>query len=307
VLSKGDTHCREYQRMRYIMFSKHLQSMPVAEAGHTIRALGFDGVELTVRPGGHVVPERVREELPRAVDQLGEIGLGVPALVVEVHNRATPFAADVCEMAGRVGATELRTSSNPYRGFGSIREQITGAREESKQLEALAREYGVRFNVHCHSGDYLSSQGAILAMVLDGTDPRYVGVSLDVGHLTAEGGRSGWRQSIDFLQDRVGIVAVKSYGWFWEPAPGTGEIQWTAKLVPLEAGTVRWRQAFELLRGAGWDADRRALVSIHSEYQGASSWRDLSVADLIAQTRRDFAWLRAQADPRAPTGTPSPA
>jgi sugar phosphate isomerase/epimerase len=280
--------------MRYVMFTKHLQTMPVREAGETIKALGFDGVELTVRPGGHVLPERVDEDLPRAVETLREVGLEVPALVVEVHNRGEEYAAPVCRAAGKVGATVLRTSSARYREFGTIREQIAAARQDAKELESLGEEFGVRLCVHCHSGDFLSSGGALLAMVIDGTDPRFVGVSLDLGHLTTEGGKSGWRQSIDLLQDRVGIVAVKSFGWFREPDPRSGELTWNAKLVPLSEGNVHWRQAFDLLSRVGWDADGRALVSVHSEYQGAGSWRSLDVPELVEQTRQDFAYLRKQ-------------
>jgi sugar phosphate isomerase/epimerase len=281
--------------MRYIMFTKHLQTMSIVEAGKTIKELGFSGVELTVRPNGHIHPQNVREELPRAVDDLRALGLETPALVVEIHNRQEEYSAVVCEMAGKVGATELRTSSHRYKPFGSIREQIAEATKDAKDLESLGKEYGVRLDVHCHSGDFLSGNGGILDTVLGETDPKYVGVSLDVGHLTVEGGKSGWKQSLDLLANRVGIVAVKSFGWFHEADPKIGEMRWNAKLVPLEEGNVQWRQAFEYLRSAGWDANDRALVSIHSEYQGGGSWRSLDVPELIEQTRKDFRYLQQQA------------
>src|SRR6266508_1007986 len=281
--------------MRYIMFSKHLQTMSVTEAGKTINSLGFDGVELTVRPNAHILPNNVAEDLPRAVEDRRAAGLETPAIVVEIHNRAQDFSEAVCRAAGKVGARELRTSSHRYRGFGEIREQIAAARKDAKELEALGREYGVRLCIHCHSGDFLSGQGGILAMITDETDPRHVGVSLDVGHLTVEGGKSGWRQSIDLLKERVGIVAVKSFGWFYEPDTKTGEKRWISKLVPLEEGNVQWRLALQLLRQAGWDADGRALVSVHSEYQGAGSWRSLETPELVEQTRNDFAYLKSQA------------
>jgi sugar phosphate isomerase/epimerase len=281
--------------MRYVMFSKHLQTLSVAEAGKTIKSLGFDGVELTVRPGGHVLPDNVAEDLPHAVDELRAAGLETPAIVVEIHNRQQEFSEAVCRAASKVGARELRTSSHRYRGFGEIREQIAEARKNAKELEALGREHGVRLCIHCHSGDFLSGQGGILAMITDETDPRFVGVSLDVGHLTTEGGKSGWRQSIDLMKERVGIVAVKSFGWFHEPDPKSGEKRWNPKLVPLEDGNVHWKLAFQLLRQAGWDADGKALVSVHSEYQGAGSWKNLDTPELVEQTRKDFAYLKTQA------------
>ena len=281
--------------MRYLMFSKHLQTLSVGEAGQAIKGLGFDGVELTVRPGGHVGVERVEEELPRAVEELNALGVAVPAIVVEIHGRREPYAEAVCRAAARVGATTLRTSSQRYARFGAIREEIDAARADARALEALGREHGLRLCIHCHSGPMLSAQGPTLAMIVDGTDPRHVGVSLDIAHLTVEGGLDGWRQSIDLLQGRVGIVAVKSFGWFGEPDAETGGTRWTPKVVPLAEGGARWREAFALLRQLGWDADGQALVSVHSEYQGSASWRELSVDEVIEQTRQDMVWLRRQA------------
>lgn len=282
--------------MRYLMFSKHLQTLAIPEAGRAIRELGFDGVELTVRPGGHVGVENVEADLPRAVEQLGEVGLSVPAIVVEIHNRRQPYAEAVCRAARAVGARELRTSSQRYKPFGSIREQIAAAKADAKELEALGREHDLRLCVHTHSGNYLSAQGATLATILDETDPRYVGVSFDLAHLTAEGSNAGWMQSLDLLHDRIGIVAVKSYAFFGAPDAETGGTRWTSKLVPLDQGSARWRDAFHLLRQVGWDADGQALVSVHSEYQGGASWRELDVPELIEQTRADLVWLRRQAD-----------
>lgn len=280
--------------MRYLMFSKHLQELDVPAAGRAMKALGFDGMELTLRPNGHILPERVAEDLPGAVAALAELGLEVPALVTDIQGKDAPSARTVCAAAAKVGATCLRNGAWPYRPFGTIREQVAAATRNARELEELGRDYGVCFCVHCHSGGTLTAHGALLAQILADTDPRYVAVSLDLGHLTVEGGNGGWIQSIDLLQDRIGILAVKSFGWFSEPDLRTGGTRWTPKLVPLAAGAVQWARAFTLLRQAGWDSDGRALVSLHSEYQGPSSWRSLTLPELLAQTGDDFAFLRRQ-------------
>lgn len=274
--------------MRYIMFSKHLQSLDVPAAGRAIKELGFDGVELTVRADGHVLPERVEEDLPRAVEELRTIGLEVPAIVVDVNQADVPRARAVCAAAGGVGATLLRAPAWRYRPFGTIREQIAAAMRCAQEIEALGREYGLRFCVHAHSGAFLTGQGALLAQIIGETDPRYVAASFDLGHLSAEGSNNGWVQSIDLLQGRVGILAVKSFGWFTEPDPETGGSRWTPKLLPLKDGGVQWARAFSLLRQTGWDADGRAVVSLHSEY----GWLD--VPQLLAQTAADLAFVRRQ-------------
>ena len=67
------------------------------------------------------------------------MGLEVPALVVEIHNRSEPYSAAVCRAAGAVGATVLRTSSARYREFGTIREQIDAARKDARTYRVWAR------------------------------------------------------------------------------------------------------------------------------------------------------------------------
>lgn len=281
--------------MRYLMFSKHLQELDVAAAGQAIKTLGFDGVELTVRAGGHVEPERVKEDLPRAVEALRAIGLAVPAIVTDIKGKDAPHAHAVCAAAAQVSATHLRNGAWPYRPFGQIREQVAAATRNASELEDLGREYGLRFCVHCHSGATLTAHGALLAQIIADTDPRFVAASFDLGHLTVEGGNGAWIQSIDLLQDRIGIVAVKSFGWFSESDTATGAVRWTPRLVPLAEGAVQWARAFSLLRQVGWDSDGDALVSVHSEYQGRGSWRSLDLPELLTQTGEDLAFLRRQA------------
>lgn len=281
--------------MRFSMFSKSLQTMSVLEAGKTVKSVGFDGIELTVRPKGHVLPEKVREDLPRAVDELHALGLDIATIVTEVHSAGDPLAHDVCAAAARAGIRLLRTSAPRYRPFGKIREQIAAARNEAADLEKLGREYGVMLCIQTHSGEMLGANAGILDQILAGTDPRLVGVGLSPGHLVVEGGAGGWMQAIDLFQDRIGMVDAKSYGWFHEPDEATGEKVWIHKKVPLDRGSVRWREVFVLLRQVGWDRDGQAVVALGSEYEGGS-WRNLNLPDLINQSREDLAYIRHQAE-----------
>jgi sugar phosphate isomerase/epimerase len=59
-------------------------------------------------------------------------------------------------------------------------------------------------------------------------------------------------------------------------------------MVPLQRGVVAWPEVFACLRQIGFDG----WVSVHSEYQGSHSWRDLTVEELIEQTREDLKYLR---------------
>src|SRR6476620_11437043 len=51
------------------VFSKPLHWLSHAETAKIIAAAGYGGIDYTVRvPQGHVLPEKVQEDLPRAVD-----------------------------------------------------------------------------------------------------------------------------------------------------------------------------------------------------------------------------------------------
>src|SRR2546429_7168339 len=49
------------------LFSKPLPGMDWRRLAQAAKSLGFGGIDLTVRRGGHVQPERAAEDLPKAV------------------------------------------------------------------------------------------------------------------------------------------------------------------------------------------------------------------------------------------------
>ena len=57
--------------------SRHLQWTTLEDAIAVAKEAGFDAIEWNVRKGGHVAPERVEQELPRAVELTRKAGLAV--------------------------------------------------------------------------------------------------------------------------------------------------------------------------------------------------------------------------------------
>src|SRR5207302_1470824 len=52
------------RRLPIVYFSKHLHWLDWEHMAETTKELGFDGLDVTVREGGHVEPAQVREDLP---------------------------------------------------------------------------------------------------------------------------------------------------------------------------------------------------------------------------------------------------
>ena len=274
--------------MKWMMFIKHLQTLPLPEAGRAIRGLGFEGVDLTVRPEGSVAPERVRDALPEAIRILHDWGLSVPLVTTAITSANDPHARDILETAAAAGIREAKLGYVPVKQFGTFQATLEQFNRELDGLEKLAKSTGVRVNLHLHSGMYLTSLSAAVWWLIKDRDPAAVGAYVDPGHMFVEGGRDGWRLGLDLLHARIALVALKDLYWEQVPDEKLGKARWVTKIAPFDRGAVPWPDVFDILKQARFDG----WISVHSEYQGSHSWRDMDVAGVIEQTRSDMAYLQ---------------
>ena len=272
--------------MRWMMFIKHLQTLPLGEAGRRIKELGLEGVDLTVRPGGSVLPENVRTGLPEAQRTLHDWGLEIPLVTTGIVS-ADAHARDILETAASLGIRETKLGYVPVKQFGTFESTLDAFQREMDGLEKLARETGVRVNIHSHSGGYLSAIPMAVWQLIKDRDPKAVGAYVDPGHLVIEGSREGWRLGMDLLRERIALVAIKDLAWAQKPDEKLGKNRWVLRVVPFDQGAVPWPEFFDLLRKSHFDG----WISVHSEYQGANAFRDLSVDELLVQTRQDLQFL----------------
>jgi len=273
--------------MELVMFSKMLQEFSVDKAGDIIKDLGFDGVDLTVRPGGHVLPEKVCEDLEPAVELLRDKGLSVPMLTTAIESADDPTAEDIFEAAAACGVQRLKLGYWQVREFGTMRQKIAEAKQALVGINALAEKYGVSANIHVHSGDFLSALSPVVWMLIEDFDPACIGAYPDLCHMGLEGGRSGWKQGLDLLGDRINMLGVKNAGLYPE-TDAEGKTRWQGKLVPVWEGLTPFPQAFSYLKQVGFDGP----CSFHSEYQGSFSFKDMTTQELIEQTREDLKYVR---------------
>ena len=268
------------------MFSKMLKNignLTIEESGKHIARMGFDGVDLTVRPGGHISPQEASKELPKAVENLNSKGLSVPMITSSVTSADEKFAVEIFKAASECGVKFIKLGYWRYEGFGTIKKQIKHVRDDNlRGLYKLSEEYNVTSGLHIHSGDFLTSNPVVVYLLLRDYDPRYLCAYIDPGHMAVEGGLSGWKIGMDILQEHIRMVAVKDYGWFQEEDPKTGEKKWKARTVPLSEGLVPWEEVFSYLKQINFDGP----VSLHSEYH------DVDFQGLIRRTEADIHYLK---------------
>ncbi len=118
-------------------FSKCLQFLDYYKLGETLASVGFDGVDLTVRKGGHVLPEKVKEDLPMAVKALSKSGIGVPMMVTGINNPEDPQTEQILGTASELGIKYYRMGSLMYNKGKSVKENLDLYKAVFEKLEKI--------------------------------------------------------------------------------------------------------------------------------------------------------------------------
>src|SRR2546428_1995361 len=134
------------------IFSKHLPKLNYEELGKKSKEIGFDGVDLTVRPGGHVLPERAAADLPRALDTIRSHGIDVPMITTGLVSASDPAARPTLQTAGRGKVPCFKLGYWRYKG-ANVDQVLADVKRDTRGLVALAKEYGITAGFHNHSGN----------------------------------------------------------------------------------------------------------------------------------------------------------
>jgi sugar phosphate isomerase/epimerase len=150
---------------------------PLAEVVALVRELGFDGVELPVRPGYPVDPENVQRELPLAARLFADAGLGI----FSVAGPTDEATIATCAAQG-IPMVRIMVPVGP-EGYLSAEAR---ARRELDALLPLLERYQVTVGVQNHNGRFVSNAMG-LHHLLEPYDPTYVAEIWDAAHTALNG------------------------------------------------------------------------------------------------------------------------
>ena len=175
----------------FCAFVKFVQSLPFDELAEKLAAMGYHGVEATVRNKGIVQPERVEKDLPKLVEALRKQGLAVTVMASDINNPADPLSRRVMETASELGIQRYRMKYFRYAKDRPIRPQIDALRQRVGPLAEANRKLGLQGLYQNHAGpQYLGATLWDLPMLLRDVDPKDIGIAFDIRHATATGGTS---------------------------------------------------------------------------------------------------------------------
>ena len=256
-LSAAAQSAKESKPLSLNVFSKHLQFLDYQEMAKVAREIGFDGVDLTVRPGGHVEPENAKRDLPKAVEAIRSEGLQSVMMASGINNAEDPVNLQVLNAAAKQGIKYYRLSY--YRITGKKLPSWKATLDPFKKLFDALGKLNEKLDLHGayqnHSGMYVGSYLPDIAYLLEGNDPRWLGCQFDIRHATVEGG-TAWPLGLEWLKDYISTIVVKDFKW------GIRNGKHRVINVPVGAGVVDFVGYFKELRKYGIHPE----VSMHFEY-----------------------------------------
>jgi L-ribulose-5-phosphate 3-epimerase len=237
------------------IFSKNLQWLNYSDMANLAAEIGFEGIDLTVRPNGHVEPARVADDLPRAVEAVRRAGIHIPMITTGILSATEKDTEHILKTAGSLGVRSYRMGWLRYDEKVSIDDNLKKFGDDFKNLEALNMKYKIRGEYQNHSGAYLGSAVWDIAGILKKCDPRWMGLQYDVLHATVEGANA-WPLGLRQASSHVTSLPIKDFQW------SKKDDKWVTELVPLSKGMVDFTKFFSLIKSLGIDGP----FSMHFEY-----------------------------------------
>ncbi|MSU49195.1 MAG: sugar phosphate isomerase/epimerase [Opitutus sp.] len=277
-------------RRKIAVFTKTLQWTSLTQMADMVAECGFDGLDLTVRPRGHVEPERVKEDLPRFAEAMKNVGKEIVMLTTAIGSADEPHTDDILSTAAKLGIGHYRTTWYRYRAEQKIDDTLQECVTKLKGLATLNAKHRIKAGYQNHAGASVGSPVWDLALILREVQSPWIGCQYDIRHAMVEG-TNAWTVGFDYIGRHINTFIFKDYAW----TKGSG--QWRPVNVPLGDGMVDF---------AAYAARIKALsleipVTLHMEYDlgGAElGQRNVSITppQMIAALKSNLAVVRRALD-----------
>ena len=238
------------------VFSKPLADFSYADTAKLLAETGYGGIDYTVRVAqGHVLPDKVEEDLPRAIDAAHAAGLKVEMITTEIKSAREKDTEKLLRTAAKHGVKFYRLGNFTYDAKLSVIESLEKIQPQLKELGQLNQSLGLHGALQNHMGVRVGSPVWDLYELLRDIDPRGIGVQYDIRHATTEGGQS-WPLGLKLLKPWIKCTDVKDFRW--QQSPGKAVVEG----MPLGEGIVPLDAYFKLKKELGIGGP----ISVHLEY-----------------------------------------
>jgi sugar phosphate isomerase/epimerase len=261
-----------------IVFSQNLVQIGYPELGDIVHQLGFDGVDLSVLPGGHVEPRIANVDEVRAFEVMEGAGLSVPVITTVVTSPMDRTALPVIAFAGMSHVPLFRPGTWPYNNAPNIMQRIGEVQRDLAGLLAFGRQYGTAAAFHNPAGDNVGAAVWDIQRILEPFDANLAGFYFDICNATAEGGAGGWEIALRLALPRLKAVTIQDFIWEKQNE------HWQMTKCPLGQGMVDWPKFFKLLAQANYAGPVTLEIGYPVRDMPSALTRDLQFARKQLQT-----------------------
>jgi len=237
------------------VFSKHLHFLNWSDAAEIAKEIGFNGLDLTVRPKGHVLPENVKRDLPKAIQTIKQAGLSCEMMTTAISDIKNKTDQDVIQTAAAEGVKFYRSNWFKYKEDISLEASLEFYKEKINELSELNKKHNIIGCYQNHSGTKVGASVWEVRKILETADPKFFGTQYDIRHAVAEGGRS-WPNGVQLLKNQIKTIVLKDFKW------GKVKGKWKIVNIPIGEGMVDFDAYFKLLKKYGL----KPPTSLHLEY-----------------------------------------
>lgn len=268
------------------LFSKHLQFLNYNDMSAAAVEMGFDGLDLTVRRKGHVLPENVTLDLPKAVEAMKKHGLKPKMMSTNVWDVNDTTNKEVLKTASNLGFSHYRCGWLKYPEGKSITKSQALYARQAKDLEILNKKLGLIGGYQNHSGKHVGAPIWDLLPILEATEGKFMGSQYDIRHAVVEGGES-WELGLRRIKPFINTIVLKDFKW------GMIHGKWEPINVPMGEGMVDFNRYFSLLKKYKINVP----VSLHVEYDlgGAEKGAKkitIKEKEVLSSIKKDLVFLK---------------
>jgi sugar phosphate isomerase/epimerase len=210
-----------------------------------VQALGFDGVDLSVEPDGHVIPAKAPNQLMPALEACTGIGLDVPMITTVLTQAQDKDSQEVLGLATYIQVPFYRPGHFKCTGSVQIEMHLPYVQRDIANLAQLGRYTKMAMGVQNFMDGTEGASVADINRVIRPLDPHWVGFDFDVASATTEGGTAGFEGPLAIALPRLKMVTLRDFKW--EGPEGATR---TAKPCPLGDGVVDFPKFFAALAKA---------------------------------------------------------
>jgi sugar phosphate isomerase/epimerase len=239
--------------------------MPLPELGKFVKGLGFEAIELPVRPGYQVPPEQVSRGLPAAVSILADCGIKIASVAGPTDEKT--IAA--CAEAG-VPIIRICVEIPPSTGYLATEAQL---QKEYDALVPVLGRHGLTIGIQNHCGRCVGSAMGVRHLI-EKYNPRQFGAVLDFAHCALAGEEPDL--AVDIVCSHLCMVNLKNGIWQRTNGPEAEVAGWKVYWTSGRQGLASWPDAAAALQKHNYNG----VICVTAEYSDHSSVNRLVAEDL---------------------------